>query len=254
MRQGSNNGRRPRGRTNRKQHGGGPSRPHTYDSNGPDGRVRGNARQVYEKYLTLARDAQSAGDRIAAEAYFQHAEHYFRILSDSTDPQRPERRPDARTDARTDARADSRAAAAGEGAAVAHVNGEAEETAGGESLVVEQPADAQAVEVAAEHGDQHHNGSDGAQNGQNAETLIVPAAAQSEQEEAAPKPAPKRRGRPRKARSGDQEDVGAKDSASKDSAPKDGAPKERAPKERASKDSTTKEGAPSEAESDPASA
>src|SRR5690606_30766548 len=101
MRQGSNNGRRPRGRTNRKQHGGGGGggggQPgtRTYDSNGPDGRVRGNARQVYEKYLTLARDATSAGDRIAAEAYYQHAEHYFRILSDSTDPT-PSRRPDDR--------------------------------------------------------------------------------------------------------------------------------------------------------------
>ena len=90
MRQGSNSGRRPRGRTNRKQHGGGGGgqpRTHTFDSNGPDGRVRGNARQVYEKYLTLARDASSAGDRIAAEAYYQYAEHYFRILNDSTDPQ-----------------------------------------------------------------------------------------------------------------------------------------------------------------------
>lgn len=99
MRQGSNNGRRPRGRTNRKQHGGGgggQSRTHTFDSNGPDGRVRGNARQVYEKYLSLARDATSAGDRVAAEAYFQHAEHYFRILSDSTDPNSGGRRPEER--------------------------------------------------------------------------------------------------------------------------------------------------------------
>ena len=98
MRQGSNSGRRPRGRTNRKQHGGGggQSRTHTFDSNGPDGRVRGNARQVYEKYLTLARDATSAGDRVAAEAYYQHAEHYFRILSDSTDPQPGGRRQEER--------------------------------------------------------------------------------------------------------------------------------------------------------------
>lgn len=101
MRQGSNNGRRPRGRTNRKQHGGGGGgggqpRIHTFDSNGPDGRVRGNARQVYEKYLSLARDATSAGDRIAAEAYYQFAEHYFRILSDSTDPTPSGRRPDDR--------------------------------------------------------------------------------------------------------------------------------------------------------------
>lgn len=96
MRQGSNSGRRARGRTNRKQHGGGQSRNHTFDSNGPDGRVRGNARQVYEKYLTLARDASSAGDRVAAEAYYQHAEHYFRILSDSTDPQPSGRRQEER--------------------------------------------------------------------------------------------------------------------------------------------------------------
>ena len=96
MRQGSNSGRRPRGRTNWKQHGGGQSRTHTFDSNGPDGRVRGNARQVYEKYLTLARDATSAGDRVAAEAYYQYAEHYFRILSDSTDPQSGNRRPEER--------------------------------------------------------------------------------------------------------------------------------------------------------------
>jgi hypothetical protein len=43
-------------------------------------RVRGNAWQVFEKYQALARDAQSAGDRVAAENYLQHAEHYFRII------------------------------------------------------------------------------------------------------------------------------------------------------------------------------
>lgn len=52
-----------------------------FDSNGPSVRIRGNAFQVYEKYLTLARDSSSAGDRVAAENYFQHAEHYFRIYS-----------------------------------------------------------------------------------------------------------------------------------------------------------------------------
>jgi len=85
MRQGQG-GRRPRGRPNRKQHGGGSSRPHSFDSNGPEGRVRGNAHQVYERYVALARDALSAGDRIAAETYYQHAEHYFRIMNASTDP------------------------------------------------------------------------------------------------------------------------------------------------------------------------
>lgn len=88
--QNSNGGRRPRGRTNnRKQHSGGQHRSGTYDSNGPDGRIRGNASQVYEKYVGLARDATSSGDRIAAEAYYQHAEHYYRIVNDSTDPESP---------------------------------------------------------------------------------------------------------------------------------------------------------------------
>ena len=44
-------------------------------------RVRGNANQLLEKYLALARDAQAAGDRIAAENYSQHAEHYFRMIN-----------------------------------------------------------------------------------------------------------------------------------------------------------------------------
>ena len=84
MRQGPN-ARRPRGRTNRKHHGGG-QRPNSYDSNGPDGRIRGNAHQVFERYVALARDAVSAGDRISAETHYQHAEHYFRIMNASTDP------------------------------------------------------------------------------------------------------------------------------------------------------------------------
>jgi hypothetical protein len=79
MRQGPNN-RRSRGRGPRRQHGGNP-RSQTFDSNGPDVRIRGNAYQVLEKYLAMARDAASAGDRIAAENYYQHAEHYFRIIN-----------------------------------------------------------------------------------------------------------------------------------------------------------------------------
>ena len=84
MRQGSN-GRRPRGRPQRKQHGGTP-RHGNFDSSGPEGRIRGNAHQVYEKYIGLARDATSAGDRIAAETYYQYAEHYYRIVNVRTDP------------------------------------------------------------------------------------------------------------------------------------------------------------------------
>jgi hypothetical protein len=44
-------------------------------------KIRGNAHQVLERYLALARDASSAGDRITAENYYQHAEHYYRLLS-----------------------------------------------------------------------------------------------------------------------------------------------------------------------------
>ncbi len=54
-------------------------RHQSFDSNGPDVRVRGNAWQVYEKYQSLARDATSAGDRVMAESYLQHAEHYYRV-------------------------------------------------------------------------------------------------------------------------------------------------------------------------------
>lgn len=56
------------------------NRNHVFDSQGPDLRLRGTAQQLFEKYLQLGRDATSGGDRVAAEGYFQHAEHYFRIL------------------------------------------------------------------------------------------------------------------------------------------------------------------------------
>lgn len=67
------------GANNRRQNA--PMRHQTFDSNGPDVRIRGNAWQVYEKYQALARDAASSGDRIQAENYLQHAEHYFRIIA-----------------------------------------------------------------------------------------------------------------------------------------------------------------------------
>src|ERR1700753_1126025 len=52
-----------------------------YESNGPDVKIRGTANHVAEKYLQLARDAQSSGDLIASESYLQHAEHYFRLIA-----------------------------------------------------------------------------------------------------------------------------------------------------------------------------
>lgn len=57
-----------------------PNRNQIFDSSGPDVRVRGNAHQVFDKYQALAREAAASGDRILAEAYWQYADHYFRVL------------------------------------------------------------------------------------------------------------------------------------------------------------------------------
>jgi hypothetical protein len=53
----------------------------SYESNGPDVKIRGTAQHVAEKYLQLARDAHTGGDPVAAENYLQHAEHYFRLIA-----------------------------------------------------------------------------------------------------------------------------------------------------------------------------
>src|SRR5271167_4021379 len=58
-----------------------PHRIQTFDSKGPNVKSRGNAYQVFERYVALAREAQASGDRVAAENLYQHAEHYFRIMN-----------------------------------------------------------------------------------------------------------------------------------------------------------------------------
>jgi len=77
----NNNKNRQRGRNNNggRKHVNPLSR--NFESNGPDVKVRGNASHVAEKYLQLARDAQSSGDPVLAENYLQHAEHYFRLVA-----------------------------------------------------------------------------------------------------------------------------------------------------------------------------
>jgi hypothetical protein len=77
----NNNNKRMRGR-NRKG-GGHHQNPlsRVYESNGQDVKIRGTASHIAEKYLQLARDAQSSGDTIATENYYQHAEHYFRLIA-----------------------------------------------------------------------------------------------------------------------------------------------------------------------------
>jgi len=78
MRPGQN--KRMRGRPTNGRRGPNPL-TRSYESNGPDVKIRGNAQHVAEKYLQLARDAHTGGDPVAAENYLQHAEHYFRIIA-----------------------------------------------------------------------------------------------------------------------------------------------------------------------------
>jgi Domain of unknown function (DUF4167) len=81
MRSGS--GQRPRGRFNAnrpfQQAPRVPQHNQTFDSNGPNIKIRGSAHQIFERYVALAREAAIADDRVAAENLYQHAEHYFRI-------------------------------------------------------------------------------------------------------------------------------------------------------------------------------
>jgi len=83
MRPGPN--KRSRGRNNgNNPHHNRPRMPYriqTFDSNGPNVKIRGNAYQVFERYVALAREAAASGDRIAAENLYQHAEHYFRVMN-----------------------------------------------------------------------------------------------------------------------------------------------------------------------------
>jgi hypothetical protein len=78
MRNGQN--KRMRGR-NRKGHHHHNPLTRVYESNGPDVKIRGTANHVAEKYVQLARDAQASGDPVSAENYYQHAEHYFRMIA-----------------------------------------------------------------------------------------------------------------------------------------------------------------------------
>ena len=80
MRQ-NQNAKRSRGRGRRPNNSGQNSfnRNTTFESNGPEGRLRGNAQQLFEKYTSLANDAQSAGERVLFEANSQFADHYYRI-------------------------------------------------------------------------------------------------------------------------------------------------------------------------------
>src|SRR5258708_13204699 len=87
MRNGQNNNKRMRNRNNNNSNNnnnnsrrGQNPMTRVFESNGPDIKIRGTASHVAEKYVQLARDARSSGDPVAAETYYQHAEHYFRLI------------------------------------------------------------------------------------------------------------------------------------------------------------------------------
>ena len=99
MRNGQNNKRmrnRNNNNNNNNRRGQNPM-TRVFESNGPDIKIRGTASHVAEKYVQLARDARSSGDPVAAENYYQHAEHYFRIIAAAQEQFRqnqPQPRPD----------------------------------------------------------------------------------------------------------------------------------------------------------------
>ena len=114
-----------------------------YESNGPDVRIRGSAQQILDKYMQYARDAQTAGDRVKAEALFQHAEHYARIVA-VFEKQKEEARleREARDAARNEERAQrdaERAAQAGDDGEAAETSGEGAETTEATTAEAEQP-------------------------------------------------------------------------------------------------------------------
>ena len=95
------NAKRGRGRGRRGNNSGQPHVPNrntSYESNGPDVKLRGNAQQLFEKYTALAHDASSSGERISAEAYSQFADHYFRLHQAAAGAAEARRQNDSSTD------------------------------------------------------------------------------------------------------------------------------------------------------------
>ena len=172
------NPRRGRGR-------GGPGKRHQYSKNrnyengGGEARVRGNARQILDKYQAMARDAAAAGEHIMAEGYWQHAEHYHRILNIDRD-ERPADRENGRSRTGNDAASRNDEAPG---------TGESQPPANEEKPVV-KPVNVQEIPIEA---------GTIALTGQQAQTPEqAPAAAENQPAEQPEITKPKRRGRPRK--------------------------------------------------------
>lgn len=91
--------RRVRGHNNNNHHRRSPNPlSRNYESNGPDIKVRGNAQQIADKYISLSYDAQGAGDRVMFENYLQHAEHYLRIILAAAEQMPPQNQRDENLD------------------------------------------------------------------------------------------------------------------------------------------------------------
>ena len=175
MRQGQHKNR-SRGRNQRRS--GNPAN-RVYESNGPDVKVRGTAQTVADKYLQLARDAVSSGDIVMSESYYQHAEHYMRIIAANQSQQQQQQQ---QREQERQANAEANGAAANEAPGTGPQPGETPAGTG------EQPG----VEEARSNGN-GQNADDGASfDGDLPQFLKAPA------DEDAPAEKPKRARRPRK--------------------------------------------------------
>ncbi|MEL7539839.1 MAG: DUF4167 domain-containing protein [Pseudomonadota bacterium] len=116
-----------------------------YESNGPDVRIRGSAQQILDKYMQYARDAQTSGDRVKAEALFQHAEHYARIVA-VFEKQKEEAR--LEREAREAAKAEERAQRDAERAAQSEADGDGD--APTDTAATDETADAAPTEASSE--------------------------------------------------------------------------------------------------------
>ena len=141
MRQ-NQNPKRSRGRGRRSGNSGqnNVNRNTTFESNGPEGRLRGNAQQLFEKYTALAHDAQTSGERVLFEAHSQFADHYYRIYQSILANAEQKRVNDERAQKR---RHDHKANAEGE-----EVTEEAQTAEAGTQEVVQEGDDVSSAEEA----------------------------------------------------------------------------------------------------------
>ena len=181
-----------------------------FDSSGPEGKVRGTPQQIIEKYQVLARDAQLSNDRVAAENFQQHAEHYTRMLAQA------QREMQAEQEARRQQQED-RNRHLQEERANANQRRQDNRRSDDEPAPQQQPArqEAEPARAATSHDSfSVQDVSDGTENGVLVETPESSASLSTEAEpEQTPKPKPANRRKPRPRREDDQPATGDGDTA-----------------------------------------